>query len=212
MSVHPHASDLPPAQRRVYQRLLEHYSHHGELPDLSDFARQLQMHYVSLKQHLVALDKKGHLIFESRGRGRSPLLKLPAGLTGIPVLGSIPAGPVSEALPQADGFLPFGTLRNASFALRIHGDSMADLIQHVDVVIFEKRQLRRSGEICAVRIDESDVTLKYVDSLDRGNYRLRPHNPAYEPLDVAASNLIIEGVYLGLLRGSILPELLEAAD
>jgi repressor LexA len=212
MSIQRPTTDLPPAQRRVYQRLLDYYGKHGELPDLSDFARQLQMHYVSLKQHLVALDRKGHLVFESRGRGRSPLLKLPAGLTGIPVLGSIPAGPVSEALPQAEGFLPFGSMRNASFALRVHGDSMADLIQHDDAVIFEKRPLLRSGEICAVRIEESDVTLKYVDYTDRTSFRLRPHNPQYETVTVPAASLSIEGVYLGLLRGSILPALLEIAD
>lgn len=209
MRGHLSTIDLPPAQRRVYQRLLDYYGKNGDLPDLSDFARQLQMHYVSLKQHLVALDRKGHLKFESRGRGRSPLLKLPPGVTGIPVLGSIPAGPVSEALPHADGYLPLGTLRNASFALRIHGDSMADLIQHDDVVIFEKRQPHRSGEICAVRIQENDVTLKYVDFNQPDSVTLRPHNPHYDEQTVSAGELSIEGVYLGLLRGDVLGALLE---
>src|SRR5690554_4789913 len=116
---------LPPAQQRVYDRLLEHHSRHGELPDLSDFARQMQLHYVSLKQHLVALHKKGYLTFESRGHGRSPLLQLHPAATGVPVLGSIPAGPLSEAVAHAEEFLPLPGMRGASFALRVQGSSMA---------------------------------------------------------------------------------------
>src|SRR5690625_6007295 len=93
----PAKNQLPPAQRRVYDRLLDHHARTGELPDLSEFARQLNVHYVSLKQHLQALAKKGFLRFESRGHGRSPLLQLHPAATGIPVLGDIPAGPLSDA-------------------------------------------------------------------------------------------------------------------
>src|SRR5690625_7896568 len=90
----PAKNQLPPAQRRVYDRLLDHHARTGELPDLSEFARQLNVHYVSLKQHLQALDRKGFVRFESRGQGRSPLLQLHPAATGIPVLGGIPAGPL----------------------------------------------------------------------------------------------------------------------
>lgn len=202
-------SQLSPMQQKVFERLREHHFRHGRLPDLSDFARDLGLHYVSLKQHLEALHKKGFLTFESRGRGRSPHLELPAEAVGIPVLGAIPAGPLSEAVAHAEAYLPLGGMRDRHFALRVHGDSMADLIQHGDVVLFEKRQPSRSGEICAVRVDESEVTLKYLDDLGHGTYALRPHNPAYPTAEVAAAEVAIEGVYRGLLRGDLLGSLLE---
>ncbi len=208
-AVKPH---LPPAQQRVYDRLLEHHGRHGELPELSELARQMNLHYVSLKQHLVALDKKGFLVFESRGHGRSPLLQLHPAATGVPLLGSIPAGPLSEAVAQADEFLALGGVRAASFALRVQGSSMADLIQPDDVVVFEKRQPHRSGEICAVRVSDSDVTLKYVDMRQRGSVTLRPHNPDFESVTVPSSEVIIEGAYLGLIRGHVLPAVLETVD
>lgn len=202
---------LSPMQRKVYERLREHHQRTGDLPDVSEFARELGVHYVSLKQHLEALDKKGFLLFESRGRGKSPRLELPAEATGIPVLGSIPAGPLSEAVSHAEAYLPLMGLRDRHFALRVHGDSMADLIQDGDVVLLEKRQPARSGEICALRLEDSDVTLKYLDMLGNGKYALRPHNPDYPVATVAARDLAIDGVYRGLLRGDVLSALLQEA-
>lgn len=204
--------NLSPMQRKVYDRLRDHYRRSGDLPELSAFARQLGVHYVSLKQHLEALHKKGFLTFESRGRGKSPNLELPAEATGIPVLGSIPAGPLSEAVAHAEAYLPLTGYRDQHFALRVHGDSMADLIQDGDVVLLEKRRPARSGEICALRVDESDVTLKYLDDLGSGRYALRPHNPDYPTVEIPARELAIEGVYAGLLRGDVLQALLQDAS
>lgn len=203
-------TSLSPMQHKVYERLRSHHQRHGDLPELADLARQLGVHYVSLKQHLEALDKKGYLVFESRGRGKSPHLELPAEATGIPVLGSIPAGPLSEAVSHAEAYLPLAGLRDRHFALRVHGDSMADLIQDGDVVLLEKRQPARTGEICAVRLDESDVTLKYLDFLDKKTYALRPHNASYPTVEASGRGMVIEGVYRGLLRGEVLAALLQA--
>ncbi len=203
---------LPPAQARVYQRLLEHQRRTGTTPDLAELARNLGVHYVSLRQHLEALATKGYITFESRGRGRSPLLELPAEATGIPVLGDIPAGPLALASAHAEAYLPAvaaAGLVGRTFALRVHGDSMADLIQHADVVLLAQRQPQRSGEICAVRVDEEEVTLKYLDRLGGGQFALRPHNPAYPTVEVAGERLAVDGVYSGLLRGSVAEALLQ---
>ena len=201
---------LSTAQQRIFGKLRDYKRRTGATPDLSAFARELGMHYVSLKQHLEALAKKGYLTFESRGRGRSPLLELPAEATGVPVLGSIPAGPLTEAVQEADSFLPLVGFYETHFALRVAGDSMADLIQDGDVVLFKKQvQPARSGEMCALRVDGSEVTLKYLDRLGEGVCALRPHNPLYPTLRVEEANVEIEGVYQGLLRGEVLWSLLE---
>ena len=197
-------------QQKVFSRLRDYKRRTGETPDLSAFARELGMHYVSLKQHLEALSKKGYVRFESRGRGRSPHLELPAEATGIPVLGSIPAGPLTEAVQDAESFLPLVGFYETHFALRVQGDSMADLIQDGDVVLFKKQAYpARSGEMCALRVSGSEVTFKYLDHLERGMYALRPHNPQYPTLKVAEEDLTVEGVYQGLLRGEVVWSLLE---
>lgn len=198
-------------QQKVLSRLSDHKRKTGELPELSELARELGMHYVSLKQHLEALAKKGYLTFISRGRGRSPIIELPAGLTGIPLLGHIPAGPLSEAFSHAESFLPLNGFHHDYFALRVQGDSMADLIQDGDAVLLRRGQPERSGEICAVRAFDSETTLKYVDWRSPKLYTLRPHNPQYPTVDVAADDLHIDGVYKGLVRGEILWALLESS-
>ncbi len=198
---------LSPAQRRVYERLRDHVARTGATPDLAEFARELGIHYVSLKQHLQALDDKGWITFESRGRGRSPRLDLPAEATGVPVLGSIPAGPLAEAVAHAEAWLPIPGLHGRGFALRVAGDSMADLIQDGDVVLLEKRPTRRSGEICAVRVGDDEVTLKYLDRLGGDRWALRPHNRDYPTLQVAGREIEVEGVYRGLLRGGVVDAL-----
>ncbi len=201
-------SELPKMQRKVYERLREHKERTGRAPDLAVFARELKIHYVSLRQHLEALHRKGFLVFESRGRGQSPRLELPLKATGIPVLGSIPAGPLSEALLEPEGFLPCSGARD-QFALRVSGTSMADLIQDGDIVLFRQGLPQRSGEICAVRVGNSEVTLKYVDRLEPATVALRPHNPQYPTLAVPAREVHIEGVYAGLVRGDLIGTLYE---
>ncbi len=201
-------NELPKMQRKVYERLCEVKERTGRAPDLAVFARELNIHYVSLRQHLEALHRKGFLVFESRGRGQSPRLELPLRATGVPVLGSIPAGPLSEALLEPEGFLPLSNARE-QFALRVSGNSMADLIQDGDIVLFRQGMPERSGEICAVRVGSSEVTLKYVDRLEPKTIALRPHNSQYPTVAVPAREVHIEGVYAGLVRGELIGALYE---
>jgi repressor LexA len=204
---------LSAVQQKVFNKLRDYQRRNGQLPDLSAFARELGMHYVSLKQHLEALAKKGYLSFEGKGRGRSPHIALPAQVVGIPVMGHIPAGPLSEAFADAESFLPIPGIYDHHFALRVKGDSMADLIQNGDVVLFKQQnQPDRNGQICAVRIEESETTLKYLDKLEPNKYLLRPHNPLYPTLEVHARDVKIDGVYLGLLRGELAWALLSERE
>ena len=208
VSMHP----LSPQQRKVFERLAEHQARTGETPELSAFARSLGIHYVSLKQHLLALDRKGYLRFESRGRGRSPRLTLPEAVLGVPLLGAIPAGPLADPAALAEGVLRLPGMASGHFALRVAGDSMAEALHDGDVVLLERRSPARSGEICAVRVDDDDVTLKYLDRLGGGELALRPHNPAYPTLLVGGARVQVDGVYRGLLRGEAVEALLHALD
>jgi repressor LexA len=198
-----------PRQAKVYERLLEHHRRTGNAPDLSALARSLGITYVTLKQHLEGLAAKGYIGFEGRGRGRSPMLTLPAAATGIPLLGAIPAGPLSEALSSTEGYLSLPGLSPAHFALRVHGDSMSDLMQSGDVVLLERNPNPREGAICAVRIGEDDATLKYLRRPNPQTIELVAHNPDYPPLRVHAAEVSIDGVYRGLLRGDVLDLLMR---
>jgi SOS-response transcriptional repressor LexA len=205
VTMHP----LSPRQRKVYDRLLEHHRRTGGTPDLSEFARGLGVTYVTLKQHLEALAHKGYLSFEGRGRGRSPVRRLPAAATGVPVLGAIPAGPLAEAVADAEGYLPLPGLGERWFALRVHGDSMADLIQADDVVLFERGAPPRDGLICAVR---SPTTTSRSSTSTARDAIASACGPTTAPSPTASSRPATcrsTASTKGLLRGDVLDVLLH---
>ncbi len=203
---------LPKAQAKVYGLLRAASERGEELPGVAELARALGVRHSTVNQHLRALDAKGVVRFRSRGVGLRPLLtlRLPP---GIPLVGSIPAGPLSDALEHPEGYLalPFGP---EHFALRVKGDSMFERIEDGDVVILKRTPEFASGDVCAVRTNGDEATLKYVERLpnDPSVLLLRPHNPAYTPVEVAAKETFIAGVYRGLLRGDAAAVLFVEGD
>jgi len=198
-------------QLQILDALQDAYARDGRLPELADLARRFDIRYPTLREHLGALEAKGHLRVTSRGPGRSPEVTLLGGVRGVPVYGEIVAGlPVGEAA-EPEGYLAVRG-RPDRFALRVRGDSMADRIEEGDVVLLQRRAPMRQDEICAVRVGDDESTLKYLgwSGPDRrpARYRLRPHNPAYPTLEVAPGDLRIDGVFHGLLRGDVVRDLL----
>ncbi len=160
----------------------------------------------TLREHLDAIARKGHLELHSYGKGRSPQIRLRG--QGVPLIGYIRAGSLAEALEYPEGYLRL-PYYPGKFGLRVEGDSMADAIQDGDVVVLQKRAYK-SGEVCAVRVDNSDATLKYLDvDVDQGLVRLRPHNPAYQTLELETHRIAVDGVFAGLLRGGLIADMLE---
>lgn len=214
----------PVRQLQILEALRSAYVRTGAPPELSALARSFAISYPTLREHLRALEAKGLLHMESRGRGRSPRLTLPGisgvtGSAGIPLFGEIAAGVPVGSYPVPEGRL---ALRDHpdQFALRVRGDSMADRIEHGDVVVLQRTEPQRSGEVCAVRVGEDETTLKYLDWDTKAHtagrptrYRLRPHNQSYPTITVSADDLHVDGVMRGLLRGDVVQSLLlEGGD
>lgn len=175
--------------------------------DFQELANHFKTRRETVREHVMALARKGHIEFVSRGPGRSPIVKLRA--AGVPVVGHIAAGPLSEALEYPEGYLKLPTYPG-KFGLRVQGDSMADAIQNGDIVLLNKR-FYKSGEVCAVRVDKSDATLKYLDLYVNHpeTVLLRPHNPEYPTVEVEAERIVVDGVFAGLLRGDVINDLLR---
>lgn len=212
--------ELTKVQRRVLVLLKRRWQERGGQPNLNDIAKELDMHYVSMRQHLEALNTKGYLKFEPQGRGKPPIIRFdgyeggetPGGAGawggGVPLLGDIAAGGLHEAVEHLEGFLMVPG-RDNRFALRVKGDSMSEPIQDGDIVILKKSPYK-SGDICAVR-HEDETTLKYLDLYADGTALLRPHNQAYRPIEVDLTEVYVAGVYDALLRGAIVDELFREA-
>ena len=167
----------------------------------------------SLTPTLKILERKGVLNIRGGGaNGRSRVLHLTergrhvAGIGGIPLLGTIPAGPLTEALEDAREHIDPASMlawQAGDFLLRVKGDSMiGDGILDGDHVLLRPEVECRAGEIAAVLVgDAHEATLKHVIPMPKSSQvRLRASNPGYLDTVVPAEQVKIAGVFRGLIR------------
>ncbi len=167
----------------------------------------------SLTATLRVMERRGLIAIKGGGqRGKPRVVVLTAagrqafGPGGLPVLGSIPAGPLGEAIAEADEVVEPGELlswREGDFLLRVRGDSMVgDGILDGDRVLLRPGVEVHFGEIAAVLVgDAHESTLKRVYfQPGQTEVILRASNPAYPDLAVPAGELKIAGVFRGLVR------------
>ncbi len=159
--------------------------------------------------HIKALIEKGCLLADE-GKARS--LRLASRVLGgeraaiaeIPLYGSIPAGFAEDREQEAEGCvvvdvatIGFKPTRN-TFALRVEGVSMIG--RHIcpgDIVLCEHGPEPRNNDIVAALIDGKTTLKTFVQ---KGNKRyLKAENPKYPNL-VPSEELVIQGVYKGLIR------------
>ncbi len=125
---------------------------------------------------------------------------------GIPVLGVIAAGGLMEPFTDEVEHLDLAQLLldPEYFALRVTGDSMIeDLITEGDVVILRPVQepnRLKNGTIVAARVEGHGTTLKHF-YLKGNQVTLKPANAEYAPIQVAATQVQVQGALIGVWRG-----------
>ena len=67
-----------------------------------------------------------------------------------------------------------------------------------DLVLIQKQQLARDGQIVVALVDEKEATLKEFRMQTSTSVALIPHNDAMQPMVYPANRVTIQGVYLGL--------------
>ena len=210
----PRTSDLTFAHTRILKavaRLSE------ELGHASVAAVVNELHFAgetSITATLKIMERNGFIKIHGggkRGQRRTILLttqgKAALGI-GLPVLGSIPAGPLMEVLNQCDAVIDYAELlphKTGDFLLVVQGDSMiGDGILPNDKVLLRPHVPVRDREIAAIHIGgEYLATLKHVhfDS-DRSKVTLKASNPEYKDIVVSSKDVKVAGVFRGLVRVS----------
>jgi len=153
--------------------------------------------------HLRALEQKGHIkLHPELSRGIQLLDEHDPDL--IPIIGSVAAGLPIEAIENHDEALPVPKglfAKRPTYLLRVKGDSMKDAgILEGDLIAVYKTSIARKGQIVVARIN-NEVTVKYLDS-EGPKMKLVPANPEYQPMLIAPEDMVIEGVFVGLIRDS----------
>lgn len=150
--------------------------------------------------HLKALEKKG-LITREANRSRAIQLAPEAQTqTGMPLVGSIAAGSLTEAIEVSDRFQfeDWFPTKKGTFALRVKGDSMIEAaIADGDLVICKKARTASKGDIVVATTDEGDATLKYWYP-EANRIRLQPANSEMKP--IYCRNAQVQGIVTGVIR------------
>lgn len=192
---------LTARQREVFEFIRDKIDNRGYGPTVREIGENFQIASPNgVMCHLKALEKKG-LITRVPNMSRAIQLT-PAVLAdrGLPLVGSIAAGSLSEAIEQADrfNFETWFPVQKNHFALRVKGDSMIEAqIADGDVVICRKARTAHKGDIVVAQTDEGEATLKYWFP-EAKRVRLQPANSSMKP--IYSRNVQVLGVVTGVVR------------
>jgi repressor LexA len=199
-------------QKQVLDFVARFIEDNGYSPSYEEIARGLDLaSLATVHKHISTLETKQYL---KRGFNQSRSLDLgPKYIQEqrkhrqdtsleVPLLGRIAAGAPVEAVEQRETVRFGDFLGNPDvFALEVRGDSMIeDHICSGDLVLVEKANQAKDGDIVVALIEGAQTTLKrfYREPGDR--VRLQPANSSLQPIFVAGKDLEIQGRLLAVLR------------
>ena len=201
--------DLTKKQGEVLKFVKEFMVSHGYPPTVREIGEALGLSSpATTHSHLKGLEEKGYIRKNgSKNRAIELLVdneyaKKNEDIVEVPLLGKITAGNPIEAIENPGEYfsLPAYLIPNQKevFTLKVSGESMINAgIYDGDIVIVERCNTARNGEIVVAMTDENEVTLKTFYKED-GYFRLQPENDTMKPF--IFKNITILGKAIGLYR------------
>lgn len=146
---------------------------------------------------LDRIEAKG-MIKRTKNRARSITLTEKSASPGLPFVGQVCAGPMTETYARSERFEFEGLEKKADFVLEVHGDSMIEAqIAPGDFVLVKRQSSADRGDIVVVCDEENETTLKYWFP-EKNRVRLQPANKAMKP--IYRKDVRVQGVVVGLVR------------
>ena len=196
--------ELTPAQMELYEWLENYIANHRHSPSIRQMMAAMGLKSPApIQSRLRHLQQKGWITWQE-GQART-LQLLGNQPQGVPVLGAVAAGGLVETFDDVQDHLDIAPVLDTRglFALTVNGDSMVEAhIADGDVVLMEpvsEPQRLRNGTIVSALVPGSGTTLKHFQR-DGGRVRLEAANPAYEPIDLPADQVVIQGKLVAVWR------------
>ena len=201
--------ELTKRQDQILQFIKKYQVEHGYPPTIREIGKAVNLRSpATIHTHLKNLENKG-VIAKGDSKNRALELKVDNEfahqndlVVEVPLLGKITAGSPIEAIEKPDEYFSLPSYlipKNKDvFTLNVSGTSMINAgILDGDIVIVERCNTARNGEIVVAMTDENEVTLKtYYKEED--HFRLQPENDTMDP--IILQNVTILGKAIGLYR------------
>jgi len=195
---------LTDAQQELYDWLVEYIQNNQYPPSIRQMMKAMGLKSPApVQSRLEHLRAKGYIEW-TEGKARTIRMTQEA-RRGVPILGAIAAGSLVDVFPETDvEYLDLAglSLKPTYFALRVRGDSMIEaMIDDGDIVILKPvadPKSLKNGTIVAARVQDQ-TTLKYFTR--KGNkVVLQPANKNYDPIEVPASQVDVQGALVHVWR------------
>ena len=202
---------LTKRQKQVLDFIAGFVDENRYCPSYEEIAKGLELaSLATVHKHISILESKNYL---KRGFNQSRSLEITAkymselqrskpAQSEIPMRGRIAAGMPLEAVEQTETLNLSDYIGGAStYALEVRGNSMID--DHIcdgDVVLLEKVNEAKDGDIVVALVAGSEATLKRIYREPGDQIRLQPANAALEPILVPAADVQVQGRLLAVLR------------
>ena len=194
-------------QRQILDYLKTYIEEHQYAPSFEEIAAHFSFSSLAtVHEHLTNLERKG---FINRSHNESRSIELipeqgQAGATELPLLGQVAAGEPIEALSTPETIAVPNTLiprRSSSYVLQVRGESMIEEhIQDGDYVVVNNRNAADNGDMVIALVDGTSATLKRYYREPGGWIRLQPSNDSVAPIRARESDVMVQGIVVGVLR------------
>jgi repressor LexA len=201
--------DLTKRQDEILTYIKEYIVKSGYPPTVREIAEAIGVNSpATIHAHLENLETKGFIRKQdTKNRAiellvKNEFIKQNENVVDVALLGKVTAGDPIEAIENPDEYfsLPAYLIpRNKEvFTLYVKGESMINAgIYDGDIVIIERTEAVRNGEIVVAMTDEGEVTLKTFYK-EANHFRLQPENDTMSP--IILNSVKILGKAIGLYR------------
>ncbi len=195
---------LTPAQEELYSWLSDYIGENHHSPSIRQMMQAMGLRSPApIQSRLKHLQEKGWITWKE---GQARTLQLLGDMfSGVPVLGAVAAGGLIETFDDVQETLDLSSILQTRglFALTVNGDSMVDsYIADGDQVLMEPVQdpsRIRNGTIVSAMVPGSGTTLKHFYR-EGPVVRLEAANESYEPIEIDATLVQVQGRLLAVWR------------
>ena len=195
---------LTSAQQELYDWLVDFIGNHHHSPSIRQMMQAMGLRSPApIQSRLRHLQEKGWIKWQE-GQART-LQLIGESISGVPVLGAIAAGGLVETFDDVQETLDFNSVLKLKglFALTVNGDSMVDsYIADGDMVLMEPvndPSRLRNGTVVSAMVPGLGTTLKHFFR-DGRLVRLEAANTAYEPIEIDAEQVHVQGKLAAVWR------------
>ncbi len=195
---------LTPAQKELYDWLVEYIETTQHAPSIRQMMVAMNLRSPApIQSRLERLRNKGYIDWTDGKARTMRILHQPE--KGLPILGGIAAGGLVEPFINQKERLDLSDLSAKSdyYVLRVTGDSMIeDSIIEGDLAVMREVSSideAKSSDIVAARVPGQGTTLKRFYR-KANKVTLQPANAKYEPIEVDANSLELQGILVGIWR------------